>query len=94
MQLIMDNVNKQKILAVSGEKRIFTLEFPSDTTTGELFGVVSEIKNGLWKSLEEEKAKEKKSEEPEVQTENTAKTEAKSDEKKVEEFIEKVLDPK
>lgn len=72
MQVLLDNISKKKILAVKSKERIFSVEFPADSDTAELYDVIAEIKEKLWEALEtekkaaEEKEPEIKIEEPEV----------------------------
>lgn len=55
MNILLDKITRRKIVAIKNEERAFYVEFPVDTDTAELYGVVSEIKDRLWQALEEEK---------------------------------------
>jgi len=85
---MLDKTLRNKLLAVKQEDRIFTLEFPFDTNTAELYGIVKEIKEELWKSLEEEKKKET----DEFPKEDIESTEVPCDETLVEEIKEAVAE--
>jgi hypothetical protein len=55
MKIVVDQILKQKLIAVVDEKRAFSLEFPSDSNNAELYGVISSIKEELWKAMEAQK---------------------------------------
>jgi len=54
MQLMVDPTTRQKLVAVKNANRSFVLEYPADSDTAELYGVVNDIKKQLWTALEAE----------------------------------------
>jgi len=74
MQLMVDPTTRQKLVAVKNANRSFVLEYPADSDTAELYGVVNDIKKQLWTALE---AETKASEACEVKKESVSKPEEK-----------------
>jgi len=74
MQLMVDPTTRQKLVAVKNANRSFVLEYPADSDTAELYGVVNDIKKQLWTALE---AETKASEANDVKKESVSKPEEK-----------------
>lgn len=61
MKIVLQKDMTKKVFCVKGQNehtRLFTLEFPFDANIGELYDVVSELKNEFFKNMEEQKAHE------------------------------------
>jgi hypothetical protein len=58
VKVIIDKIMRQKLLVIKNEHRAFVLESPADADIGELYGVVSKIKEELWNAMENKNKKE------------------------------------
>ena len=61
MKVVLDNTSRKKLIVVKNDTRLFSLDFPIDANTAEIYEIIAFLKKEVHEGLKremEEKAKE------------------------------------